>query len=142
MRDTRTTNIKIGGFSLLRNMIDFTTKLGSRAARRLQNEHVIWLTTMAADGTPQPNPVWFYWDGENILVYSQPTSHKLMNIRRNPRVSLNFQANEEGGDIMVLTGNASIDEINKHDSRYIEKYPRKSPKLDIRLKPSQPPTVF
>ncbi len=110
-------------------MIDFTTKLGSRAARRLQNEHVIWLTTMAADGTPQPNPVWFYWDGENILVYSQPTSHKLMNIRRNPRVSLNFQANEEGGDIMVLTGNASIDEITKHDSRYIEKYREEIPKI-------------
>ena len=110
-------------------MIDFTTKLGSRAATRLQNERIIWLTTMAADGTPQPNPVWFYWDGEKILVYSQPTSHKLMNIRRNPRVSLNFQANDEGGDIIVLKGEASVDEKTKHDPKYIEKYREAIPKI-------------
>jgi len=110
-------------------MIDFTTKLGSHAAKRLQNEHIIWLATTSADGTPQPNPVWFYWDGERILVYSQPTSHKLTNIRRNPRVSLNFRANDEGGDIIVLTGDASIDEKPKHDSRFIEKYRESIPKI-------------
>ena len=88
-------------------MIDFTTKLGVSAAKRLQTEHVIWLTTTSSDGTPQPNPVWFYWDGESILIYSQPASVKLGNIRRNPKVSLNFNADEEGGSIIVLTGVAS-----------------------------------
>jgi len=110
-------------------MIDFTTKLGSRAAKRLQNEQIIWLTTTSSDGTPQPNPVWFYWDNDRILVYSQPTSHKLMNIRRNPKVSLNFQANEEGDDIVVLAGDATIDEKPKHDPRFIEKYREAIPKI-------------
>jgi PPOX class probable F420-dependent enzyme len=90
--------------------------------KRLQEERIVWLTTMSPDGTPQPNPVWFYWDGEKILVYSQPASHKLSNIRRNPRVSVNFQADEDGGDIVVLTGDASINDQPKHDLRYIEKY--------------------
>jgi len=110
-------------------MIDFTTKLGSHAAKRFQQDYIIWLTTTSADGTPQPNPVWFYWDGEKILVYSQPTSRKLVNIRRNPRVSLNFQGNEEGGDIIILTGDASIDEKPKHDPKFIAKYREAIPKI-------------
>jgi len=110
-------------------VINLTTKLGVRAAKRLHEEQIIWLTTTSADGTPQPNPVWFYWNGEKILVYSQPSSHKLKNIRRNPRVSLNFQADAEGGDIVVLTGKASIDEKPKHEPRFIEKYRETIPKI-------------
>jgi PPOX class probable F420-dependent enzyme len=110
-------------------MVDFNTKLGAQAAKRLKNEHIIWLTTTSSDGTPQPNPVWFYWDGEAIIVYSQPSSHKLRNIRRNPKVALNLHANEEGGDIVVITGVATLDEKPKHDSRFIDKYREYIPKI-------------
>ena len=113
-------------------MIDFTTELGAQAAKRLQREHLIWLTTVSREGTPQPNPVWFYWDGKSIIIYSQPTSHKLKNISRNPRVSLNFQADDEGGNVIVLTGDASIDKKPPpHDSRYIEKYLTHIPKIGL-----------
>ena len=113
-------------------MIDFTTELGVQAAKRLQQEHLIWLTTVSREGTPQPNPVWFYWDGKSIIIYSQPTSHKLKNISRNPRVSLNFQADDEGGNVIVLTGDASIDKKpSPHDSRYIEKYLTHIPKIGL-----------
>ena len=113
-------------------MIDLTTKLGAQAAKRLQQDYIIWLTTVSRDGTPQPNPVGFYWDGKSILTYSQPTSHKLKNIARNPRVSINFQADDEGGDVIVLTGDASIDKNPpEHDSRYIEKYREDFPKIGL-----------
>jgi len=110
-------------------MIDFTSKLGVSAGKRLQNEQLIWLTTTSSNGTPQPNPVWFYWDGESILIYSQPASFKVGNVRRNPKVSLNFNSKEEGGNIIVLTGVASLDENPKHDSRYLEKYKEAIPKI-------------
>lgn len=111
-------------------MIDLTSKHGVHAAKRLQEEYVIWLTTVASDGTPQPNPVWFYWDGVTVLVYSQPTSRKVGNISRNPKVSLNFQADNEGGDVVVLTGDASVDKNPaKHDLRFIEKYREAIPKI-------------
>jgi PPOX class probable F420-dependent enzyme len=113
-------------------MIDLTTKLGAQAAQRLQQDYIIWLTTVSRDGTPQPNPVWFYWDGKSILIYTQPTSHKLKNISRNPRVSVNFQANDEGDEVIVLTGDASIDKNPPpHDSRYIEKYRTHIPKIGL-----------
>ena len=113
-------------------MIDLTTKLGAQAAKRLQEDYIIWLTTVSQDGTPQPNPVWFYWDGMALLIYSQPAAHKVRNIARNPRVSVNFQANDEGGDFVVLTGNASIDKKPPpHNSRYIEKYREHIPKIGL-----------
>ena len=104
-------------------MIDLTSKLGARAAKRLQEDRIFWLTTVASNGTPQPNPVWFYWDGRTVHVRSQPSSHKLKNIARNPKVSMNFQTDEHGGDVVVLTGFATIDRNPpKPDPKYVEKY--------------------
>lgn len=113
-------------------MIDLSTKLGVQAAKRLKEDDFIWLTTMSPDGTPQPNPVWFYWDGKSLIIYSQPDAHKVGNIARNPKVGVNFQANDEGVDFVVLTGDASIDKKPpKHDSRYIEKYREHIPKIGL-----------
>ena len=113
-------------------MIDFTTKLGARTTQRLNQEKIIWLTTVSSNGTPQPNPVCFYWDGKSFIVYSQPKSHKVTNIARNPKVSLNFQADSEGGDVVVLTGEASLDKHPpSHDSRYIEKYREEIPQIGL-----------
>lgn len=110
-------------------MIDLTSKLGVRAAQRLQEDQIIWLTTVTSDGTPQPNPVWFHWDGKTISVRTQPNSHKLRNISRNPKVSVNFQTNN-GGDVIVLTCDATIDKNPpKPDPKYIEKYRDLIPKI-------------
>ena len=113
-------------------MIDLTTELGVRAAKRLKDEHIVWLTTVSPAATPQPNPVWFYWDGNELLIYSQPSAHKLGNIAHNPMVSLNFHADEEGGDVIVLTGTAVLEKNPaRHDPRYIQKYRDEIPKIGL-----------
>ena len=89
--------------------IDTSTEFGARVERRLREETIGWQTMVGADGTPQPSPVWFLWDGETVLVYSRPGTPKLRNIEGNPRVSLNLHADGRGGDIVVLTGEARID---------------------------------
>jgi PPOX class probable F420-dependent enzyme len=84
------------------------TAYGERVRRRLTDEMTIWLTTAGRDGTPQPNPVGFLWDGAgSVLIYSQTGARRLANIRRQPLVSLNFDSNG-GDDIVVLTGAAEI----------------------------------
>lgn len=87
---------------------DPESRLGARVRERLRSEYVIWLTTVGADGTPQPNPVWFVADDEGVLVYNRADAHRLQHIRRRPQVSLHFDGDGRGGDIVVLRGRATI----------------------------------
>jgi PPOX class probable F420-dependent enzyme len=87
---------------------DAASDFGRRVRRRLQDEQIIWLSTVGADGTPQPNPVWFLWEGETLLIYSLPDAARLAHIARNPRVALHFDGNGQGGDIVVLAGEARV----------------------------------
>jgi PPOX class probable F420-dependent enzyme len=85
---------------------DPATPFGVRVARRLREEKVIWLTAVAPDGTPQPNPVGFLWDGASFLIYCRRGTKRLEHIRRHPRVALQFDSDGQGGDIVVFTGEA------------------------------------
>jgi PPOX class probable F420-dependent enzyme len=90
-------------------MIDQSTQFGRRVAEHLREDPVVWLTTVTPRGAPLPSPVWFLWDGaDGVLVYSMPSA-RVRNIEANPRVSLNFAGNGQGGDIVVLSGTASVD---------------------------------
>ncbi len=105
-------------------MIDPTTEFGARVEKRLLEEQVIWLTTVSPSGMPQPNPVWFYWDGDTVLIYSQPDAYKVKNLINNPKVSLNFEGvAEQGENVIVLTGEAVMEENgSKIDPAYEKKY--------------------
>jgi PPOX class probable F420-dependent enzyme len=89
-------------------MLDFHSQFGRHVNRRLREEKIIWLTTVDSENTPQPRPVWFQWDRETVLIFSQQNKAKLRHISRNPRVSLNFNTDEDGGDVAVLIGEAKI----------------------------------
>lgn len=88
--------------------LDPTTDFGARVAAHLADDQVVWLTTVRADGRPEPSPVWFLWDGETVLIYSQENTLKLRNIAARPHVSLNFNATFHGGDVVVISGHAEI----------------------------------
>lgn len=104
----------IGGSGLKLDVVtveflpDPTTPFGERVRLRLRDEQLAWLTTVGADGTPQPNPIWFLWDGETFLVYNRATAHRLAHVRARPRVALHFDSNGRGGNIVVITGDAEI----------------------------------
>jgi PPOX class probable F420-dependent enzyme len=90
-------------------VIDEGTEFGARVAQRLREETVVWLTTVTPAGAPLPRPVGFVWDGGDVVsVYSQPGA-RVRNIAANPQVTLNFDGDGRGGDIVVLAGSAWID---------------------------------
>src|SRR5262245_2998263 len=105
--------------------IDTSTDFGARVVRHLHEDSVVWLTTVDPDFTPQPSPVWFYWDGDTVLIYSQPETPKLRNIGLHPRVSLNFNCTSTGGDVVIFNGDAWIDNETSPANTvapYVEKY--------------------
>ena len=75
---------------------------------RLRREWIIWFTTVRADGQPQPVPVWFLWDDGRFLIFSQPRTQKLRNIRANPKVSLHFNSDARGNAVVRFDGVAEI----------------------------------
>ncbi len=104
---------------------DPTTPFGQRVRRRLQDERVVWLTSVGQDGTPQPNPVWFWWDGGSFLVYNRPDAGRVAHVRSRPAVSLSFDGDGRGGDIVVVLGRAELSpgEPPAHDvPEYLAKY--------------------
>jgi PPOX class probable F420-dependent enzyme len=104
--------------------IDTSTPFGARAARRLREDRLAWLTTVSSSGTPQPTPVWFLWEDGSILLYSKPDTPKLRNIARSPRVALNLDGDGRGGDIVVLTGELRVSDDPPADvvPAYVAKY--------------------
>jgi PPOX class probable F420-dependent enzyme len=104
---------------------DPASAFGKRVRQRLRSEQVAWLTTVGADGTPQPNPVWFLWDDTGILVYNRPDAHRLAHLRVRPRVSLHLDGDGRGDDIVVLAGLARIPDPHPlpHElPAYLDKY--------------------
>ncbi|HEY8302823.1 MAG TPA: TIGR03667 family PPOX class F420-dependent oxidoreductase [Jatrophihabitans sp.] len=100
---------------------------GRRVRDRLEHETLVWFTTVSADGTPQPNPVWFLWepDTESILIYNATHAKRIGHVAVRPRVALNFEADEHGGDVVVLTGVAEqaldVPPATGHET-YLAKY--------------------
>ena len=106
-------------------VIDVSSERGARVDARLRQELVAWLVTVAADGTPVPTPIWFWWDGETLLVYSQPGKPKLRHIAANPRVAVALRTDEHGDALVVITGDAAVDPAAPRADElpgYVDKY--------------------
>ena len=61
-----------------------------------------WLTTVAKSGQPVPKLVWFFFDGTDVIVYTEPGAAKVRHIRAHPQVSLNLDSDGNGGGIIVV----------------------------------------
>jgi PPOX class probable F420-dependent enzyme len=79
-----------------------------RIDRLLCDEPVVWLSTVRPDGTPHLVPIWFSWDGHQILIASKPHAQKVRNLRANPTVMLALGEAEDDFDVGLLEGRAEL----------------------------------
>jgi PPOX class probable F420-dependent enzyme len=101
--------------------VEFTQEVSSR----LESDQYGWLTTVAKSGQPVPRLVWFYVDGTDLIVYSMPNAAKVRHIEARARVSLNLDSDGNGAGIIVVGGNAVVDEVGvdpREDKAYWAKY--------------------
>lgn len=80
----------------------------ARVRRFLAEEPVLWLSTVRPDGTPHIVPIWFWWDGEAILVFSKPDARKVRNLRANPAAMLAVGDADDDFDVALLEGRATL----------------------------------
>ena len=108
-----------------RPVLNLSGEESAALAGRLRTESVAWITTVTADGQPQSSPVWFLWDGREFLVYAQPRSWKVRNIRANPKVSVHLNSDRDGGQVATFEGSARICEGHppaQEADAYLAKY--------------------
>ena len=80
----------------------------ARIDRMLRTEPVLWLSTVRPDGGPHLIPIWFSWDGREILIASKPGAQKVRNLRANPVAMLALGEAEEDFDVGLLEGRAEL----------------------------------
>jgi PPOX class probable F420-dependent enzyme len=102
-----------------------SAELTPEVTDRLNESRYGWLTTIAKSGQPVPKLVWFFFDGTALFVYSSPSAAKIAHVKRHPQVSLNLDSDGNGGGIIVIGGEATIDAEGvdcRDDGPYWAKY--------------------
>jgi PPOX class probable F420-dependent enzyme len=91
-------------------MIDLNSNFGRTVKQQLENEYVIWLTTVDSNFAPQPRPVWFIWENDSFLIFSQAKARKVAHIKKHPKVALHFNTDESGDHhVIIFVGEASVE---------------------------------
>ena len=115
----------------------------------LQKPAFASLATLNPDGSPQVTPVWFEYDGTNIVVNTARGRVKDRNLQREPRVALSISDPENPYRYLGIQGrvtemtekdaDAGIDRLAK---KYLgkDKYPWKGPnevRVIVRIAPEK-----
>jgi PPOX class probable F420-dependent enzyme len=97
--------------------------------------HVVHLTTLRADGSPQSRPVWTIVDDGAVVFFTQPGSPKARNLARDPRVALSVtdrgnsyrSAWLRGRVTRVIEGETALEIIDRIAHAYIgEPFPMRT----------------
>jgi|SRR5215469_703100 len=70
------------------------------------------LAYVAADGTPRVLPIWFHWDGRQLVMGTMPTAAKLKALARNPKVAITIDDNTFPHKVLLIRGTAKIDTVD------------------------------
>jgi len=70
------------------------------------------LAYIATDGTPRVIPIWFHWNGKDIVMGTPPKAPKLKALKKNPRVSMTIDNNEFPHKVLLIRGNARLEPVD------------------------------
>ncbi len=65
-----------------------------------------------SDGTPRVIPIWFHWNGREIVMATPPKAPKLKALARNPKVSLTIDDNTFPHKVLLIRGTAGLEALD------------------------------
>ena len=77
--------------------------LASRIPARLA---YVW-----TDGTPRVVPIWFHWNGRELVLASPPKAPKLKALSKNPKVAVTIDDNTFPHKVLLIRGHARIEHV-------------------------------
>ena len=81
----------------------------ARVEPMLAAEPVVWLSTVRPDGLPHLVPTWFWWDGDDVVVFSKPDAVKVRNLRANPRLMFALGRPDEDFSVGLIEAEATLE---------------------------------
>jgi PPOX class probable F420-dependent enzyme len=78
----------------------------------LQSKIPARLAYVATDGAPRVIPIWFHWNGKDIVMGTPPKAPKLKALARNPRVALTIDDNDFPQRVLLIRGNARLEPVS------------------------------
>jgi hypothetical protein len=85
--------------------------LGSKIPARLA---YVW-----TDGTPRVIPIWFHWNGRELVMGTPPKAPKLKALAKNPKVSLTIDDNSFPHKVLLIRGSARLQPVEGIVPEYI-----------------------
>lgn len=94
--------VKQGDLSLLQH---------PAAQELLQSKIPARLAYVWMDGTPRVIPIWFHWNGREIVMASPEKAPKLKALAKNPKVSLTIDDNVFPHKVLLIRGTARLEQV-------------------------------
>jgi len=63
------------------------------------------------DGTPRVVPIWFHWNGHEIVMATPPRAPKLKALKKNPKISLTIDENDFPQKVLLIRGTARLEPV-------------------------------
>ena len=91
----------------------------------LQKQISLQIGTINKDGSPHLTTMWYLYDGENFIFHTYTKSQKIINLKRDSRITLLTEAGNQYSDLQGIIVYGSAEIINGKDSleeviRYME----------------------
>jgi len=64
------------------------------------------------DGSPRVVPIWFHWNGHDIVMASPPKAPKLKALAKYPKVALTIDDNVFPHKVLLIRGTARLEPVN------------------------------
>jgi hypothetical protein len=103
--------VKRGGSMLAVKQGDLSLLQHPAAQELLHSKIPARLAYISTDGTPRVIPIWFHWNGREIVMASPPKAPKLKALAKNPRVSLTIDDNTFPHKVLLIRGSARLEPV-------------------------------
>lgn len=89
------------------------------AQELLQSKIPARLAYVWMDGTPRVVPIWFHWNGKEIVMASPPKAPKLKALAKNRKVSLTIDDNTFPHKVLMIRGTARLEAVEGIAPEYV-----------------------
>jgi hypothetical protein len=88
------------------------------AQRLLSSTEPAQLAYSWLDGTPRTIPIWFHWDGKDIVLATPPRAPKVAALQANPQVAVSIDEHAFPYKILYVRGVASVEMLDDISPEY------------------------